>query len=924
MEQHPKDKILVLSNNDPSQLPLSQALQDLGYLTEYSRLSEISPSLDSDTHAIILIPDESGTATLDATIACIQEAWDAPILITDCELPPGSFPIQTAHLGASQIPASLSGKSLDCAIARAHEFHSLHSQLEHYRKLLQGAPVGVFKIADGKMTYVNDYLLERTGYTMEQIRTLRLEEFFVPEDRLRFIEAMKELPLRPSDAPPNVYRFLALNGQTFVGEIRSKVLSQAGKLKIEGTIRDITQETRIMQLHRIVLELTEVILAEHDIDKILQLVLDTIVEYSGFRRALLTLYDLSIPVPFEGDVYKMLTSGLTLEEKEAILAKDPIPIRQRKAIYSDRFKLGSAYYIPHDKTPWLESHGITGTVAVEGWHPDDYLFIPLRGIGGIIGSISVDDPVDHNVPTVASIEPVAFLANFAAFAVERVFKLRQMQKQADQLHGLAALGAELAKVNNERSLCEIAAERVQESMDYDVCGIYLLDGMRFVHEAVAARDGFPQTEISEKGTRVIAKGPGINRWVLQHGEPAIIPDVSKNPIYDGTRETIRSYIAMPIHGRKGTIGVIYTACQRLAAFGDQDLEILSTVASHLATALSALRRRSALNRIFSFGQQLAVASTESQAITSTLDFLVAQFDFQLSSILMLQEDGTLRVDGVGGAYSETRISKGWKTTKDSGIVGWVARNKKSAVVLDVSKDDRYYEAFPGTSSELAVPILFNDNLLGAINIESPQVGFFDDEDRRLIEVVANHLAIALSNISSRADLREQAVRDPLTGLFNRHYFNSIIASELSRSDRYERPLSLMMVDVDGFRAVNNKLGHLQGDEVLQNVARMLEKNVRDADRVIRYGGDEFLIFMPETNGQRDAQLVADRLRQEIGSVLEGTGADELGLSLGLSIGIYSRHPRESKTLEEILEEVDQRMYADKRAKNEDRADDYRR
>jgi diguanylate cyclase (GGDEF)-like protein len=535
----------------------------------------------------------------------------------------------------------------------------------------------------------------------------------------------------------------------------------------------------------------------------------------------------------------------------------------------------------------------------------------------------VDDPVDHNVPTVASIEPVAFLANFAAFAVERVFKLRQMQKRSDQLHGLAALGDELAKANNERSLCEIAAERVQENMDYDVCGVYLLDGMRFVHEAVSVREGFPQTEIPEKGARVTATGPGISRWVLQHGEPAIIPDVSMNPLYDGTRETIRSYIAIPIHGRKGTIGVIYAASQRLAVFGDQDLEMLSTLASHLATALSALRRQSALNRIFAFGQRLAVASTESQAITSTLDFLVEQFDFQLSSILMFQNNDVLRIDGVRGAYSETIVRDGLETAKDSGVIGWVTRNQQSAVLFDVSKDDRYFEAFPGTSSELAVPILFNGTLSGVINLESPKIGFFDDEDRRLIEVVANLLATALSNISSQADLREQAILDPLTGLFNRHYFNSIIASELSRSDRYEHPLSLMMVDVEGFRAVNNRMGHLIGDVVLQNVARMLTACVRDSDRVIRYGGDEFLIFMPETNGHGDSQVIADRLREEIGSVLEGIDADEISLTLGLSIGIYSRPPGETKTLEEILEEVDRRMYADKRERNEDRADDYR-
>jgi len=692
-----------------------------------------------------------------------------------------------------------------------------------------------------------------------------------------------------------------------IEHVRADDTFHTSTANIEGTIRDVAQEKRILQSHRSVLELTEVILAEQNIDRILQLVLDTIVEHSGFRRALLTLYDLSIPIPFEGIVYKTMTSGLTPEEIEAVLAQEPIPIQQRSLIYSDRFKLGPAYYIPHDETPWTESHGITGTVTVEGWHPDDYLFIPLRGTGGIIGSISVD-----------------VLANFAAFAVERVFKQSRLRKQADQLRGLASIGDELANADNERSLCELVVERVRESMDYGICGIYLLDGIRFVHEAVAVQDTFPKTEVPEKGTRVVVSGPGVNRWVLQHGEPVIIPDVSKDSIYAGPREAIKSYIAFPIKGRKGTIGVFYAASQKLAAFGDQDLEILTTVASHFATAMSAVRRQTALNRIFAFGQHLAVASTESQAIRSTLDFLVEQFDFQLSSILMHQEDGSLIENSVGEVHSATRIRTGWETSKDSGIIGWVGVNKQSLLVSDTSSDDRYYEALPSTRSELAVPVLFDNALLGIINIESAQVGFFDDEDRRLIEVVANYLAIALSHISSQVDLREQAIRDPLTGMYNRHYFNSIIASELSRSDRYKHPLSLMMVDIDGFRAVNNRMGHLMGDEVLQNVARMLEDNVRDSDRVIRYGGDEFLVLMPETDGQGDSQLVQDRLRQEIGSILEGTDADKLGIHLGLSIGLYSRRPSDNKTLEEILEEVDQRMYADKRARNEDRADDYRR
>lgn len=915
MERNSRQRILVLSDSAAAALPISQALQDLGHQVEHGSLSKVSPSTDHLPDVIVLASAETEKQAVEVILAHIRETCDVPVLLTGCRSSLDSSPVQWHHLGAIPIPGDLSGNSLTAAIECASEFHALQAQLGHYRRLLQSVPVAVFEVTDGKLTYVNDYLADAIGYMPEELYGREVTDFFVPDDRQQFIETMQALPHRSPDAPPDVYRFLTADNRELIGEVRSKLTCQGGQVKVEGTIRDITEETHIHQLHHIVLELTEVMLAEHDIDRILQLTLDTIVKYGGFRRALLSLYDLSVPVPFQGVVYKTMTSGLTTEQKEAILSQGPMPIKHRKMIYSDRFKLGPAYYIPHDKIPWPQSIGITGTVAVEGWHPDDFLFIPLRGSSGIIGSISVDDPVARSAPTIESIEPVAFLANFAAFAVERVFKLKQMQKQAAQLHGLAALGAELANVDNERLLCEVAVERVQQDMDYDACGIYLLDGMRFVHEAVSCRAGFPQSDLPEKGTRATADGPGVDCWVLQHGEPAIIADVSEDARYDGAREAIRSYIAVPINGRKGPIGVIYAAHQRLAAFGDQDVEILSTVASHLATALSALRRRSALNRIFAFGQHLAIAATEEDAIANTLDFLIVQFDFQLSSILMLQQDGTLCVEAVGGAYRQASISKGWQITETDSVVGWVADNKQSAVITDVSQDERYCEAFSGTNSELAVPILFSDSLLGVINIESRQLGFFDDEDRRLIEVVANHLAIALSNIRSQADLREQAIRDPLTGLFNRHYFNSIIASGLNRSNRYQRPLALMMVDVDDFRDVNNKMGHLQGDQVLRNVAHMLEKNVRDADRVIRYGGDEFLIIMPETDARGDAEIVADRLRREIGSVLAGTGANELGLSLGLSIGIYSRQPGEKKTLEEILEEVDRRMYADKRAKN---------
>jgi len=803
------------------------------------------------------------------------------------------------------------------AVASSRSLEAVLQDQHRYRQLVDNAPIGVFEIEDGRITFVNEFLEQVSGYSRDELAGRPVVDLVVEGDReplAAALAAQKPRDTRPES--PSIYRFVAKDGRVFVGEVRSRLVSPAEPPKIEGTIRDITQETRLTRFHRAVLGLGEAILGEEDIDRILQLVLDTITEYSGFRRAVLALYDLSIPVPFDGDVYKLLCSGLSEGEEAALLAQDPMPAEDRKLAFADEFRLGPAYYVPHNRTPWSSNWGIAGTISVAGWHVDDFLFIPLRGAGGIIGSISVDDPIDQSVPTIASIEPAAALANLAALAVERIYKLNQLQKQKDRLHGLWAFGTELYEMTDVDALCELAARRIRDDMDYDYCAIWIVEGTEMVKLGMATKPLFPPEEITVRGMRAPIEGKGITRWALKYREPLIVPDVRVDPRYNGSRASIRSVVAIPVGEGKGTLGVIGVESRRLAAFGDEDLQVLSALASQLSTAISAVQRSEALRRIYAFGQRLATASTREQVIASTLDFLVDQFDFELSAVFVTNEIGNLKIADIRGPYAENGVGPGWVLPAGAGLVGWAARNKRPVLAEDVAEDPRYHRAYSQTRSELAVPVLFSGNLLGVLNVESRQRGFFDEEDRQLLEVIANHLAIALSYLASQASLRDQAVRDPLTGLYNRHYFNSLIAPELNRSDRYGHPLTLMMVDVDGFRAINNRFGHLKGDEVLKEVAIVLAENVRAADRVIRYGGDEFLVFMPETD--EEAPRVADRLRTQIATIPRRTGIHDV--AIGLSIGLYTRRPRDPRSLESILEEVDRRMYADKRERFAGRAD----
>ena len=471
-----KRTILIFSERELSDLPIAQALSELGYEIGCLGPSEIAKAPSTRADAIVIPHLELTEAAIDQ----IQNAYNAPILLADSTLSEEFSQDSHGYLGVTRIPDNLTGVHLEWAIACACEFFTLHSQISHYQALLESSPVGVFQITDGQVSHVNDYLLKQLRYKRTDLLGVDPISIFVPEDRPKAIQAMQMLPHRPDDAPPNTYRILTADQRVLIGEIRTRLISQAGGVKIEGTLRDITQETRIEQLHRVVLELTEVILEEEDIDHILQLVLDTIVEHSGFRRALLSLYDLSIPDPFEGPVYKILTSGLTDEERGSIFSQPPMGIEERKRVFAEEYVLGPAQYIPHNRTPWSGEFGISGTVTIEGWHPDDYLFIPLRGAGGIIGIISVDDPVDQGAPTLASIEEVAFLARFAAIAVERVFKLGRLKKQAEQLHGLSLLGHELAITTDELSLCEAVTDRVCQDMDYDLCEIWLRDGQHLI------------------------------------------------------------------------------------------------------------------------------------------------------------------------------------------------------------------------------------------------------------------------------------------------------------------------------------------------------------------------------------------------------------------------------------------------------------
>ena len=268
---------------------------------------------------------------------------------------------------------------------------------------------------------------------------------------------------------------------------------------------------------------------------------------------------------------------------------------------------------------------------------------------------------------------------------------------------------------------------------------------------------------------------------------------------------------------------------------------------------------------------------------------------------------------VDGVEETLRITRG------EGIAGMVAKRGEAMLVENVEDDPRVMQKNRHqykTHSFISVPLKINDRVIGVLNLSDKISGaVFDEEDLNLIQSFATHAAIVMErnvffNASER--LKKLTITDSLTGLLNRRYLYERLKDEVARSERHGHVLSLLMLDLDGFKYCNDTFGHLFGDRTLKAVAETFLNTVRSMDVVARVGGDEFMVILPETS-ESMAKDIAERMRDNIAKqvVLPEDAASPVACTLTASIGIVC-YPNHGKTLELLLEHVDKALY---RAKN---------
>lgn len=248
-----------------------------------------------------------------------------------------------------------------------------------------------------------------------------------------------------------------------------------------------------------------------------------------------------------------------------------------------------------------------------------------------------------------------------------------------------------------------------------------------------------------------------------------------------------------------------------------------------------------------------------------------------------------------------------------GIAGSVAQTGRPLLVPDVSTETRFVErnCFPGHGAFLCVPLQIKRGpVIGVLCAHKPEPQAFSRGDLEQFQAVANQVAVAVENAQLYQRTKELSSRDELTGLFNRRYFFENLETEIQRARRYRRAFTILMLDLDHFKHYNDTHGHLCGDQVLRQCGEILLGNTRRADVVARFGGEEFVIMLPEIDKQAGA-LVAEKIRAKIAQYpfhgRERQPSGELTVTIGLAT-----YPMHSDSGLELVDVADRALYVGKR------------
>lgn len=572
--------------------------------------------------------------------------------------------------------------------------------------------------------------------------------------------------------------------------------------------------------------------------------------------------------------------------------------------------------------------------------PDDHPSSTTEsGVTLRIGDKTLGSLVVKNVQTRALSEEdfsiLVAVANQAAIAIENARKFEHLRNErANSKRREAELldrGRYLARLNDitqialgtqdTQAMLQSLADNLSALFDADGC--YLMEWDETKEQPVPVAAFGPLRKIFH----TIKFGPRdmtLVSSVLNSGQALVIENPLDTPYISpriAARLQSRSLLAIPLIAGKQKYGAALLSFQIERSFNRREINLGKYAASQIALAIAKSR---ALDSVQHRAQELDALQAATAALLTTLDLeslLGKILDAAIRAIpaaergtlhMAARDTGELQIRASQG-YTDSRIRRFGLKTGES-YINVVVKERKPLLIHDTHADLSTHSqgnilAEREISAKIIAPLSFGDTVLGAISLDSYHRYAFTQTDLQLLVSFAATATTAIQNAQLHAEVQKQAITDALTGLYNRRGLFELGQREVERALRFGRSLSALMIDIDLFKQVNDTHGHLVGDQVLVGTTAQQNEVFRNIDLLGRYGGDEFVALLPETD-LPNAVRAAERLREKVAQTIFPTDGESL--SVTLSVGIATLNGQ-GDTLHALIKRADEALYTAKQS-----------
>jgi diguanylate cyclase (GGDEF)-like protein/PAS domain S-box-containing protein len=502
----------------------------------------------------------------------------------------------------------------------------------------------------------------------------------------------------------------------------------------------------------------------------------------------------------------------------------------------------------------------------------------------------------------------------------------QLRQRARHLALLNEITSSALRNNDIATLCQELADQMGVLFEADGCFISLWDGVRQLAVPVAAYG--PMRNTYARVAKPEVEEPTLTEAVLKAGHPIAVEDVFNSPYMSkriAQNFPTRSVLGLPLIANDEKLGAALISFERHHVFTQEEIDRGSQVARQVALGIAKVK----LFEAEAENHQLALVLVEVSTLLSSsmnvntllprmLDLIQRVVPYDAGSVLVINEGRTHVLAKRGyerfGEAMDAFMAQMELDVRETPNLRKMAETKQPLIVPDKEKEPNWIRQLPDTlfRSWAGSPIHYNGEVLALISIEKQEPDSFRPEHVGRLEAFAGQAAVVLENARLFDEVHQLAIIDTLTGAFTRRHILELAVQEIERVRRYDHGLCIFMLDIDHFKVVNDTYGHLFGDTVLQKVIQWSWEILRRTDKIGRYGGEEFLIMLPETQ-LANGLLIAERIRGQIEkmALLYKEKPVRVTVSIGVSCFLGLSDEEGEDILKTLIEEADQALYAAK-------------